>query len=512
MCMAADIAPPAEIFVHGYLLMGGQKLGKTMIASGLAGSGDDAAPLKITDVSPLALAEDFGVDPLRYHLLRDVPLGSDGDFSYEGIVARYNADLANNLGNLVSRVTTVVHSKCGGIGPAPQRGERARASVAAAVLEAATERVGRAGPPTTRSRRRGGSSARPTPSSRRPSRGRWSRARRSRRSSATRSRCCGSWRSWWRPPCRPPRPRSGAASGWTGDPNAATAAQGRRLGRLRGRDGGGQGGAAVPPAQGLTWGAGSTRTAMCRRNTSRGDEEGGRARPARRRGGAGPGGGGGGRPADLHRDRAGDVGPGARGGPVHRAGRRRPRGRGPRSASIRTRRARASTRWPPCWRAVVRDGDGSLVAVGECGLDYHYEHSPREAQRAAFAAQIALAHEYGLALVIHARDAWDDLFDVLAAERVPERTVLHCFTGGPDEVDRCLRAGMYVSFSGIVTFKNAADVRAAAARCPLERLLVETDSPFLAPVPHRGRTNEPSYLPFVGEADRGGQGAAASTT
>jgi TatD DNase family protein len=149
---------------------------------------------------------------------------------------------------------------------------------------------------------------------------------------------------------------------------------------------------------------------------------------------------------------------------------------------------------------VVREGDPSLVAVGECGLDYHYEHSPRDAQRAAFAAQIALAHEYGLALVIHARDAWDDLFDVLAGEGVPARTVLHCFTGGPDEVDRCLRAGMYVSFSGIVTFKNAADVRAAAERCPLDRLLVETDSPFLAPVPHRGRTNEPSYVPLVGEA------------
>ncbi len=144
--------------------------------------------------------------------------------------------------------------------------------------------------------------------------------------------------------------------------------------------------------------------------------------------------------------------------------------------------------------------DGVVVAVGECGLDYYYEHSPRVAQRAAFAAQIALAHAHGLALVIHARDAWDDLFDVLVDEGVPERTVLHCFTGGPDEVDRCLRAGMYVSFSGIVTFKNAADVREAAARCPLDRLLVETDSPFLAPVPHRGRTNEPSYLPLVGEA------------
>ena len=110
------------------------------------------------------------------------------------------------------------------------------------------------------------------------------------------------------------------------------------------------------------------------------------------------------------------------------------------------------------------------------------------------------AHRHDLTLVIHARDAWADLFDVLSAEGVPARTVLHCFTGGVDEVERCLDAGMFVSFSGIVTFKNAADIRAAAERCPLDRLLVETDSPFLAPVPHRGRTNEPSYLPYVGEA------------
>jgi TatD DNase family protein len=144
--------------------------------------------------------------------------------------------------------------------------------------------------------------------------------------------------------------------------------------------------------------------------------------------------------------------------------------------------------------------DGVVVAVGECGLDYYYEHSPRQVQRVAFAAQIALAHARGLALVIHARDAWDDLFDVLAAEGVPERTILHCFTGGPDELDRCVRAGMFVSFSGIITFKSASDIRQAAARCPLDRLLVETDSPFLAPVPHRGRPNEPALLPLVGAA------------
>ncbi len=119
MCLAAGLEPPQEIFVHGYLLMGGQKLGKTMIQSGVVGSGDEAKALNITDVSPLALADEFGVDPLRYHLLREVALGGDGDFSFEGIVARYNSDLANNLGNLLQRVTTVVHSKCAGIGPGP---------------------------------------------------------------------------------------------------------------------------------------------------------------------------------------------------------------------------------------------------------------------------------------------------------------------------------------------------------------------------------------------------------
>ncbi len=146
------------------------------------------------------------------------------------------------------------------------------------------------------------------------------------------------------------------------------------------------------------------------------------------------------------------------------------------------------------------DAGAPLVAVGECGLDYHYEHSPRAAQRRAFAEQIALARGGGLALVIHARSAWDDLFAVLGDEGVPERAVLHCFTGGPDELARCLEAGMWVSFSGIVTFKGATDVREAATRCPLDRMLVETDSPFLAPVPHRGRPNEPAMVPLVGAA------------
>jgi TatD DNase family protein len=141
-----------------------------------------------------------------------------------------------------------------------------------------------------------------------------------------------------------------------------------------------------------------------------------------------------------------------------------------------------------------------VVAIGECGLDYHYDHSPRDVQRAAFAAQIGLAHEHDLALVIHTREAWADTWDVLVAEGVPDRTVFHCFTGGADEARRCLDLGASLSFSGIVTFKTAGDVREAAALCPLDRLLVETDAPYLAPVPHRGRTNEPAYVPVVGAA------------
>jgi TatD DNase family protein len=141
-----------------------------------------------------------------------------------------------------------------------------------------------------------------------------------------------------------------------------------------------------------------------------------------------------------------------------------------------------------------------VVAVGECGLDYHYDHSPREVQRAAFAAQVALANERDLALVIHTREAWDDTFAVLAVEGMPERTVFHCFTGGPDEARRCLDIGASLSFSGIVTFKRADDLRAAAALCPLDRLLVETDSPYLTPEPHRGARNTPALVAVVGAA------------
>jgi TatD DNase family protein len=156
-------------------------------------------------------------------------------------------------------------------------------------------------------------------------------------------------------------------------------------------------------------------------------------------------------------------------------------------------------------------GEPGVVAVGECGLDYHYDHSPRAVQREVFAAQIGLAHRHGLALVVHTREAWDDTFAILESEGVPEQTVVHCFTGGPAEARRGLELGAHLSFSGIVTFKGAPEVREAAVLCPLDRLLVETDSPYLAPVPHRGRPNRPALVPLVGAAVAEARGVDVAT-
>jgi len=142
--------------------------------------------------------------------------------------------------------------------------------------------------------------------------------------------------------------------------------------------------------------------------------------------------------------------------------------------------------------------DPDVLAVGECGLDYYYDHSPRPVQRAVFAEQIAMANRHDLPLVIHTRDAWDETFEILDAEGIPARTVFHCFTGGPDEAAEGLRRGALLSFSGIVTFRSATDLQAAAVACPLDRLMVETDSPYLAPVPHRGRPNQPANVVHIG--------------
>ena len=145
-------------------------------------------------------------------------------------------------------------------------------------------------------------------------------------------------------------------------------------------------------------------------------------------------------------------------------------------------------------------GSDRVVAVGECGLDYYYNHSSPADQRVVFAAQIEMAHRHRMPLVIHTREAWDDTFAVLDECGMPDETVFHCFTGGASEARAALDRGAYLSFSGIVSFPSANDVRDAAELCPLDRLLVETDSPYLAPVPLRGKTNTPANLPLVGEA------------
>lgn len=141
-----------------------------------------------------------------------------------------------------------------------------------------------------------------------------------------------------------------------------------------------------------------------------------------------------------------------------------------------------------------------VVAIGEAGFDLYYEHSPKEEQETAFRWQIRLAHRLDLPLIVHTRDAWDDTFRVLDDEGVPRRTVFHCWSGGAAEAEQAVARGAYLSFSGIVSFKNAADVRDAARIVPVERVLVETDSPYLAPVPHRGKTNEPAWVVAVGAA------------
>jgi TatD DNase family protein len=145
---------------------------------------------------------------------------------------------------------------------------------------------------------------------------------------------------------------------------------------------------------------------------------------------------------------------------------------------------------------VARARHPKVVAIGEAGLDYHYDYSPRDAQERGFRTHIAAARETGLPLVIHAREADDDVARILEEEtgRGPFPAVLHCFTSGRDLAMRAIALGLSISFTGILTFKNSADLRAIAAELPADRILVETDAPYLAPGKMRGKRNEPSYV------------------
>jgi TatD DNase family protein len=137
-----------------------------------------------------------------------------------------------------------------------------------------------------------------------------------------------------------------------------------------------------------------------------------------------------------------------------------------------------------------------VVGIGESGLDFYYDRSDRERQRASFRSHIAAARESGLPIIVHTRDAEEDTHAILAAEmgKGAYSGVIHCFTASADFARKALDLGLYISISGIVTFKNARDLQATAATVPADRLLIETDAPFLAPVPHRGRPCEPAFV------------------
>lgn len=151
---------------------------------------------------------------------------------------------------------------------------------------------------------------------------------------------------------------------------------------------------------------------------------------------------------------------------------------------------------PDFWPALERmANDPRVVGIGETGLDYFYDHSPRQVQREVFEAFLRLAAAVQRPVICHVRDAHEDAVAVLRAGPIPEGGgVIHCFTGNVDDARKYLDLGMYLSFSGVITFKKADDVRQAAAFAPDDRVMVETDSPYLAPIPHRGKRNEPAFV------------------
>jgi TatD DNase family protein len=135
-----------------------------------------------------------------------------------------------------------------------------------------------------------------------------------------------------------------------------------------------------------------------------------------------------------------------------------------------------------------------VVALGEIGLDYHYDFSPRETQRAVFIEQMRIAGDACKPIVIHTRDAWDDTLALLREHWPGRRGIMHCFSGNVEQAHQSIELGFYLSFGGIVTFPKALDIQEAARQCPADRMLIETDAPYLAPVPTRGKRNEPAYI------------------
>ncbi len=148
---------------------------------------------------------------------------------------------------------------------------------------------------------------------------------------------------------------------------------------------------------------------------------------------------------------------------------------------------------------IVRTAHAKVIGIGETGLDYHYENSPREIQKASFRAHIEAAQETGLPVIVHSRDADEDTIGILAEmmAKKPFMGLIHCFTSTQYLADKSVELGLSISLSGIITFKNAQSIRDAIKAVPIGRLLVETDAPYLAPVPHRGKRNEPAFTQYT---------------
>ncbi len=448
MLMAAGELPPKQVFAHGWLLVGGEKMSKT----------------RANQIFPADLVRDFGVDGFRYFFMADQRFGPDGDLSYEAMVARYNADLANNFGNLANRVLTMAVNYLGGTSPdhredGPLRDEAARAYATQAEafgrfdfaggLEAvwglvrATNAVhrgpGAVGAEQGGRHRRGGG-----------------RPRRLPRGSADRG-----------------------AAGVAGDPD--------RGGRA----------VAAPRAGRPSGGSAPARRGGVGRDARWGGPREGRAPvpPLRGRARVTPAATGGWFDSHCHVqppygpegvDAVDELLVRARTAGVHRFV-----CVGTDLASSRLAVALAHEHddvWAtvglhphdaarlPDEQAALRElaaSSARVVAVGEAGFDLYYRHAEPSEQEDAFRRQIRWAGELDRTLVIHTRDAWDDTFRVLAEEGVPTRTVFHCFTGGPAEAARALELGAWLSFSGIVSFKNAED---APGGCPRD-----------AAGPHAGR-------------------------
>lgn len=146
-------------------------------------------------------------------------------------------------------------------------------------------------------------------------------------------------------------------------------------------------------------------------------------------------------------------------------------------------------------------GNERVVAIGEIGLDYYYDFSPRNAQRRVFAMQIGLARELGLPIVVHVREAYADVMAILKSEQAEDvGGIIHCFSGDRETAKGCLDMGFYISVGGILTFSDSSELRRIIKDVPLDRIVLETDAPYLTPVPYRGKRNEPAYVRLVAEA------------